>query len=93
MPPGLVRIPRGCGASAGCPTVALRHARGARLHGGTPKPLESNGLRRILSTNQVLDARTPGTDTPPVPPQAEAPIRSIPLLDFFTPLDPQGHHK
>jgi len=80
-------------AFIGCPTIALRHARGARLHGGTPKPLESNELRRILSTNQVLNARTPGTGTPPVPPQAEALIRSIPLLDFFTPLDPQGHHK
>lgn len=89
MPPGPVRIPRGCWASIGCPTDALRHARGGRLHRGTPNPLASNGLRRILSTSPVLNARTPGTDTPPVPPQAEAPIRSIPLLDFFTPLDPQ----
>lgn len=89
MPPGLVRIPRGCGASDGCPTVALRHARGGRLDGGTLKPLASNELRRILAGSQVLNARTPGTYTPPVPPQAEAPIRSIPLLDFFTPLDPQ----
>jgi len=68
MPPGLARILMGCGASAGCPTAALRHARGGRLHGGTLKPLLSNGLRRILSTTQVLNARTLGTDTPPRPP-------------------------
>ena len=97
--PGWCGFPGAARAFIGCPTIALRHARGDRLHGGTPNLLASNGLRRILSTNQVLNARTPGTGTPPVPPPRPKLLLGQSRSWIFSPLwtpkvitnDDQGH--